>query len=1040
MSKTNHPDGTEIAVIGFFGRFPGAKNTHEFWGNLRDGVESISFLTDEELDALGVASSVREEPNYVRASAMLDDVEMFDASFFGYSPKEAEIIDPQHRIFLECAWAALENAGYNPETYSGAIGVYGGATINTYLLCNLATRSDIIDSLDLTQINIANGGDFLTTRVSYKLNLKGPSHLVQSACSTSLVAVHLACQNLLDEECDMALAGGVSVNVKLRAGYHYQDLGIVSPDGHCRPFDAHAQGTVFGSGTGIVVLKRLADALADRDSIHAVIKGSAVNNDGSLKVGYTAPSVYGQAEVISEALANAGVPAETISYVETHGTGTPIGDPVEIAALTKAFRATTDKKQFCAIGSVKSNVGHLDAAGGVASLIKTVLALKHRHLPPSLHYQTPNPKCEFSESPFYVNASLAEWKAVGGVRRAGVSSFGVGGTNAHLIVEEWAAEDGGEAEPERAAELLVLTGKSAEALEEATAQLARHLESEEGAGQRLRDVAYTLQAGRQHFGHRRAVVCNSHEHAIDVLSSGESRFLFSRHHDGSQPKVAFLFPGQGSQHIHMARGLYRSQPVFRQSLDRCADALLPLIKLDLRTLIYPSPSQSDAAAKQLQQTRFAQPALFSVEYALAQMWMELGVMPAVLLGHSLGEYVAACVAGLFNLEDALKLVDARARLMQPLTGGAMLAVALGEADVRGLARNGMSIAALNGPRQSVLSGRVSAIAGVEEKLRATGVECRRLGTEHAFHSTMMEPMIDEFREQIMKVTWSRPQIEYLSNVSGRTVAPEEAGNAEYWIEHVRRPVQFAGCVEQLASSGVTAILEVGPGEGLSRLIRRQWRGTGRDVMATLPAKDQGEADDETQLQRAVGQLWMAGATIDWSALHQPAQPHRVALPTYPFQRERFWIESAPRQAAATGDRLPTRQIVNASPLHSRPKLQSAYVAPVSELEKVIANIWQRSLGIDSVGLEDSFFDLGGDSLIAIQVIADLKRELNQEIPVVSLYEGLTIKSLIKLLESSRQQETPALPQIARAEEREERTMRRKLYQEKQRFKKREAIG
>ena len=913
----NHLNGTELAIIGFVGRFPGARNTDEFWRNLHDGVESISFLTESELKTLGVAA-VKDNTNYVKAAATMDQVEMFDAAFFGYSPKEAEIIDPQHRIFLECAWEALENAGYNPETYGGTIGVFGGATINTYLLCNLATRPEILDSLDLTQINIANGGDFLTTRVSYKLNLKGPSHLVQSACSTSLVAVHLACQNLLDQECDMALAGGVSVNVKLRAGYQYQDGGIVSPDGHCRPFDAQAQGTVFGSGAGIVVLKRLADALHDRDTIHAVIKGSAVNNDGSLKVGYTAPSVYGQAEVIAEALANAGVAAETISYVETHGTGTPLGDPVEIAALTKAFRASTDKKQFCAIGSVKSNIGHLDAAAGVASLIKTVLALKHRQLPPSLHFQTANPQCEFSESPFYVNATLADWEAVEGVRRAGVSSFGVGGTNAHVIVEEASAWEAEESEAGRATELLVLTGKSEAALEAATAQLAAHLGSEAGAAQSLRDIAFTLQAGRQHFGHRRAVVCDSHHQAIDALLSADPRFNFSRHHDGSQPKVAFLFPGQGSQHVHMALGLYRSRPAFRHALDRCAEALLPLLNLDLRSVLYPSPSGSDAAAKQLQQTFFAQPALFSVEYALAQMWMDWGVHPVVMLGHSLGEYVAACMAGVLKLEDALRLVAARARLMQPLAGGAMLAVALSEAEVMGLARHGLSVAALNGTQQSVLSGKASAIAGVEEKLQATGVECRRLPTEHAFHSPMMEAMIPEFREELRKVTWSEPQLKYVSNVSGRMVLPEEAMSEEYWVEHVRRTVRFRAGVEELERSGVTVILEVGPGEALSRLVKRQRDGAWREVVATLPAQkpqqtqaeiERREAEDDTQLQRAAGKLWTAGVDIDWSAFHQPAHPHRVALPAYPFQRERFWIDDAPRQDVSANTRARARAAV-----------------------------------------------------------------------------------------------------------------------------------
>jgi acyl transferase domain-containing protein len=927
---TNQFDGSEIAVIGLACRFPGAKNVDEFWRNLRDGVESIIFLRDEDIEPSLVDPARLDNPNYVKAASMLNDVDSFDASFFGITPKEAEVMDPQQRVFLECAWQALEHSGYDPGSYKSPVGLFAGARTNTYLF-NLFSNRELSETMDAFEIGLGNDLAFLPTRVSHKLNLRGPSCAVHTACSTSLVAVHLACQSLLIDECRMALAGGIAINIPQRVGYLYQPGGIVSPDGHCRPFDAEGQGTIFGSGVGIVVLKRLDDALHDRDTIHAVIKGSAVNNDGSYKATFTSPSVYGQAEVISEALANAGVEARSISYVEAHGTATPLGDPIEIRALTKAFRASTDKKQFCAVGSVKSNVGHLDAAAGVASLIKTVLALKHRQLPPSLHYKTPNPKCEFGESPFYVNAELADWQPVNGVRRAGVSSFGVGGTNAHLILEEAplsqatasettipaargaSAEASALAARERHVHLLVVSAETETALETATSNLAAHLQSTEAETQALHDVAYTLQVGRQPFPHRRAVVCDSREQAIDALVNADPRRVTTNYHDGALPSVAFLFPGQGSQHIHMARGIYSVEPRFRQHLDRCLDYLRTKLGIDLRGIIYPMPGQTAAAEQQLLQTWAAQPALFSVEYALAQLWMEWGVRPALMIGHSLGEYVAACVAGVFSLEDALRLVSLRGRLMQELGGGAMLAVALGEADVQALATGGVSIAALNGRRQSVLSGTVAAISAAEEKLRATGVECHRLATAHAFHSQMMEPMLEEFAAELRKVELREPELEYVSNVTGRKAGRDETSRAEYWVEHVRRGVRFGEGIEEISRSGVGVVIEVGPGEALSRLVRAEQSGRAGESLLTVVASlgaatknadaanasgervneeaeiERAEREDEARLYGAVGKVWAAGAAFDWQAFSADRKRMRVPLPTYPFERQKFWV-------------------------------------------------------------------------------------------------------------------------------------------------------
>jgi len=618
-------EGLDIAIIGMAGRFPEAKNLDEFWQNLRDGVESISFFTDQEVEAAGVDPALLKNPHYVKAGGVLEDAERFDASFFGFNPREAELMDPQHRVFLECAWEALENAGYDSESYEGLIGVYAGASMNTYLLFNLLLNRGVIESVHSDQLTIGNGRDYLPTRVSYKLNLKGPSINVQTACSTSLVAIHLACQGLLSYECDMALVGGVSISLPQKRGYLYQEGGIASPDGHCRAFDAKAQGTIGGNGVGIVVLKRLADALADGDYILAVIKGSAINNDGSLKVGYTAPSVEGQADVIATAQAIAGVDPETIRYIEAHGTGTSLGDPIEIAALTQVFRASTQAKGFCAIGSLKTNIGHLDAAAGVAGLIKTVLALNHKMIPPSLNFEEPNPKIDFENSPFYVNATLSEWKAPtdGTPRRAGVSSFGIGGTNAHLIVEEApATEPSGSSRPWQ---LLLLSAKTDSALETATSNLADHLRRHPDLN--LADVAYTYQVGRQAFNHRRMVVCRDLADAVRALETLDPQRVFTAFHEPGDRPIAFMFTGQGAQYVNMALELYQTEPTFRQQVDLCTALLKPHLGLDLRDLLYPAEEGAAEASGQLRQTYITQPALFVIEYANTwpRVWLEFSL-------------------------------------------------------------------------------------------------------------------------------------------------------------------------------------------------------------------------------------------------------------------------------------------------------------------------------------------------------------------------------------------------------------------------------
>ena len=888
MIKSDAYDSIDgIAIIGMNGRFPGAKDVDEFWQNLRDGVESVSAFSNQQLKSSGIDPALLSNPSYVKAKAVLEDVELFDASFFGFNPKEAEITDPQQRLFLECAWSALESAGYNSETYEGSISVYGGASgISTYLLKNIYSNRDIVESVGDYQIFIGNDKDFLPTRVSYKLNLKGPSITVQTACSTSLVATSLACQSLLNYQCDIALAGGVAIMLPQKAGYLYQEGMILSPDGHCRAFDAAAQGTVIGSGVGVVVLKRLEDAIADGDYIHAVIKGSAINNDGALKVGYTAPSVNGQAEVIAEALAMAEVDPETVTYIEAHGTGTPLGDPIEIAALTQAFSLQTQKKGFCAIGSVKTNIGHLDTAAGITGLIKTVLALKHKLLPPSLHFQQPNPKIDFANSPFYVNAKLSEWKEGRTPRRAGVSSFGIGGTNAHIVLEEAPiVETSGESRPWQ---LLVLSAKTSSALDTATTNLAEHLKQHPDAN--LADIAYTYQVGRRVFNHRRMLVCHNLNDAASPLLTLEPKRVLTSCQESRDCPVVFMFPGQGAQYVNMALELYQVESVFREQIDLCSELLKPHLELDLREVFYPSEEQTEEATQLLLQTAITQPALFVIEYALAKLWMQWGVHPQAMIGHSIGEYVAACLAGVFSLEDALALVAARGRLMQRLPAGDMLAIPLSEKEVQPLLGKQLSLAASNGPSLCVVSGSPDAVEQLSSKLTEQGVECRRLQTSHAFHSEMMEPILEPFMEQVKKVNLKPPKISYVSNVTGTWITAAEATDPSYWAKHLRASVRFEEGLHELLKEPERVLLEIGPGRTLSTLARRHPdKGTEQVVLSSLRHPHEQHSDVEFLL-KTLGQLWLAGVQVDWSGFYAHETRHRIPLPTYPFEGQRYWIE------------------------------------------------------------------------------------------------------------------------------------------------------
>ena len=891
-----------IAIVGLACRVPGAKNPAEFWRNLCNGVESITFFTDEELIEAGVDPAIVQHPHYVKARGILGNVDQFEAGFFGLHAREASLMDPQHRLFIECAWEALENAGYAPSPERSRVGVFAGQSMNTYLLTNLISHLELVAGVDSLQASIGNDKDSLTTEVAYRLNLTGPAVTIQSSSSTSLTAIHYACQSLLSYECDMALAGGVSIHLPEKSGYLYHEGGITSLDGHCRAYDSKAEGFVAGLGAGAVTLKRLADAVADGDTIYAAIKGSAVNNDGSAKVSYMAPSVDGQAEVIVMAQAVAGISPDTIGYVEGHGTGTAAGDPIEVAALTQAFRAGTDRVGYCPLGSVKTNIGHLDSAAGVIGLIKTALILQHKMIPPTLHFQQPNPHIDFASSPFFVNTQLTEWQDNGTPRRAGVTSLGMGGTNAHAVLEETS-----ELEPSgssRSAQLILLSARTDTALATMTNNLVEHLV--EHVDLNLPDVAYTLQVGRKRMAQRCMLVCRDSDDALNALSTCDPERVFGSVQEDQARSIRFMFSGQGAQYVNMGRELYETEPVFREHIDQCCDRLRPQLGLDLRSVLYPAEDRVEVATQQLTQTALTQPALFVIEYALAQLWLAWGLQPQAMIGHSIGEYVAACLAGVMSLPDALLLVAARGRLMQQMPHGTMLGVPLSEADVQSYLNERLSVAVVNGPASCVIAGTPEAVGELQTRLEAQGLRPRALHTSHAFHSAMMDPVLPAFREQVRRVRLNPPTVPYISNVTGTWITAEQATDPEYWVKHLRGTVRFGDGVRELLQDSSAVLLEVGPGQTLSALARQHPAKGAQHAMLSTLRHPQEKSSDVAYLLNTIGRLWLAGVEIEWRAFYANERRQRVPLPTYPFERERYWIEpkaqTAGTPAKARADR------------------------------------------------------------------------------------------------------------------------------------------
>ncbi|MFE9409896.1 beta-ketoacyl synthase N-terminal-like domain-containing protein [Streptomyces sp. NPDC006704] len=880
-----------VAIIAMSGRFPGAADVDELWRAVVAGEEGRTSYTDEELAAAGVPEELLSDPAYVKSGFPVDGFDRFDADFFGVTRSEAELMDPQHRLLLETAWQALERAGYPARTFEGRTGVFAGTSGAGYLRERIASggaRSRISDDI---QVAIGNDPGMLALRVSYKLGLTGPSFTVQSACSSSLVTVHLAVQSLLSRECDLALAGGVAVRAFEPRGYRYEEGAILSTDGHCRPFDADASGTASGDGVALVVLKRLEDAVADGDHIHAVVRGSAVNNDGSAKIGFTAPSPHGQAEVITEALAVAGVAPRTVQYVEAHGTATPLGDPIEVQALTEAFGPDVPAGSVH-LGSVKSNVGHLDAAAGVTGLIKAALALEHRFIPPTAHFRAPNPRLALDKGPFTVDGDGVPWPATEQPPRAGVSAFGIGGTNAHVVLEAApvlapAARESDDADWQ----VLPLSARTPEALDAAAARLARALTAQESA---LADAAYTLQLGRAAFPHRRTVVANDRAAAAAAL---ERPAAAGSPAPEAAPDVVFVFPGQGAQYAGMGAQLYRSEPVFRAALDRCAEILLPHLGWDVRDVAF----ATDESKERLRQTRYTQPAVFSVDYAVAQLLMSWGVRPAAMTGHSLGELVAATLAGVFELEDALRVVARRAALMQDLAPGRMLSVLLDEAALtRALDGLGVTIAAVNAPASCVVAGTPDEVAGARRVLEAQGVSVRELETSHAFHTALVEPALPGLAEVLRLVRLSPPRIPFLSNVTGTWITDEQATDPAYWVSHTRAPVRFSDGVATLVERGAAfedaVLVEAGPGSQLGGLVRTHPDASPVVTLLRKPRGDEDPAEPRT-VRAGLAELWRRGVDIDWAALHGGRARRRVPLPAYPFEGRSYLLPKPEADAA-----------------------------------------------------------------------------------------------------------------------------------------------
>lgn len=888
--------GRGIAIIGMAGRFPGANSVDALWEKICEGADCLHYSTDEELKAAGIFEWQIKNPDFVRISGYLDNAADFDAQFFGFSANDAAIVDPQHRVFLECAWQAFEDAGYDPAECGAGVAVFTGGSINAYRRQEFSPQ---LDTATLLGVLVGTERDFLATRVAYKLNLTGPAATVQTACSTSLVAVQMACESIWSGNATMAIAGGVSITFPQGSGYIFQPGMILSPDGQCRAFDIKAAGTTMGRGAGAVLLKSLDAAVRDRDQIYAVIRGIAINNDGANKGGYTAPGVKGQSDVIRRSMKMAGFAPSTVKYVEAHGTGTEVGDSIEIAALTEAFSEGGVAQGSCTVSSLKPNIGHLDAAAGVANLIKASMALRHRVLPGVRHYETPNPELNLETSPFRISNTMTRYTDPAPFR-AGVSSFGIGGTNVHVSLEEWqgtrqatagsshAAINGNGHHAPMSMQLFPLSANSAAALVAQRELLASHLESH--PQQSLEDVAFTLQTGRRLFAHRYFALAADRQELIRELRAPAKLKTNSHVTSSKEPEVFFLFPGQGAQYANMGRGLYEQDVVFHEIIDRCCAILAPVLKFDLRTILFPEPGEEEEATAKLRLTSNTIPALAVLDYSMAHMLLSVGIRPTAMLGHSLGQYIAATLAGVFRLEDLLLLAAERGRLMLSMPKGSMLAVSLTEEVIRQQLPPELSIAAINGAKQIIVSGPTPVIESFAASLTAQRIASQQLPTSHAFHSAMLDPIAEKTAELVARFKLSKPSIPFMSNLTGTWITDEEATSPRYWAEHQRHTVRFADNFQAMMSKGPGVLIEVGPGETLLGFAKSSSRSNKDIRMVASMRRSVSQTSDTEHWLQSLGQLWLAGVKLNWDAVHGDHQPHRTSLPTYPFERQHYWID------------------------------------------------------------------------------------------------------------------------------------------------------
>lgn len=992
--------GGDIAIIGMSGSFPDAESVDVFWQNLETGICSVKPLNEEKLRESGVPQHRLDDSDYVKAGVVLDNMDKFDAAFFEMTPREAQIADPQLRVLLECSVSALEDAGYPNESYGGRTGVFVGTGPSQYFIEHLVGRQELIDALGMMSLVNVNEKDYVATQVSYRLNLTGPSVNVLTACSTSLVAVHQACKSLISGECNIALAGGVSIETNHK-GYLFKEGSITSSDGICRAFSEDADGCVRGSGAGLVVLKPLSQALNDRDNIHAVIRGSAVNNDGRNKIGFTAPSVQGQARVISAALSNAKAEPSDIQYVEAHGTGTQLGDPVETKALASVFSNANNAD--CAIGSLKTNMGHLDAAAGVAGLIKTVCGIKHKKMPPSLHFKAPNPGLDLAGGAIRINSTLTDWPDRLGGRMAGVSSFGVGGTNAHVVLQEAPIISRFDEEAP-SGEIVVLTAKNEQSLHAQAEDLLEYvLKNPETS---LSDLAYTLQVGRNTYRYRSSWVCNNIESLAHQLSKP---LIISDAGNGTKPQLVFMFPGQGSQQLETTSQLYQSQPVFRENLDRCAELLEAFIQHDIRTWVYPEYASAkglNVSLEDIKQTSYAQPLLFAIEYSLAKYLMSLEIKPDAFIGHSLGEYVAACLGGVFSLEEALSLVAVRGQLMQSLEHGSMLAVRSSVDEFKDTLENSAcEIAAVNAPQQCVLSGTSESIDAIAKQLTEQQILNQKLATSHAFHSSMMDPILEVFERCVGQVTLSAPSFRFISNLTGNWVTEEQVTDPSYWVDHLRHAVNFAGGVQKIIENDNTVFLEVGTGATLCGLVRANGV-AGHNAISTV-GNSQQSTDEYVEILNSIEQLWSHGVAINWRLLYRRKNPARLSLPTSVFVKQSYWIPPLVVQPDHHDIQLASDELLSSGIANNyssnklgleRLNLKSEFLAAQNVQQEKMVCLWQTSLGIDAVGIKDNFFELGGDSLQGIELNRKMKEQLQINIPMDKLVQLGTIQNIFNYTE------------------------------------------